>query len=158
MKPPFCTHKIVSFFAYLVFTAVLLAAACKPVQPSPVTPTDQKVPAVSPSALPVEDQGDPLAPRVVEIQPPAGQELPLSGEITLHFDQDMDPVKTGAAWKLSGSDQQEISGEITWPDDRSMRYKPGDPTGGGFCLPGYAGSRGCQLTGDGSWGAFAGEF
>ena len=154
MKPPFCLHKIGSYMMYLVFITVLLAAACQPIQPPPARPTSIKEPAASPTAqdsgLLAEDQGDPLAPRVVEIQPPAGQELPLSGEITLRFDQEMDVVKTGAAWKFTGSDQQEINGEITWPDTRSMRFKPGTPLAAdsaylGTLATGAASSQGTPL-------------
>jgi len=154
MKPPFCLHKIGSYMMYLVFITMLLAAACQPIQPPPARPTSIKEPAASPTAqdsgLLAEDQGDPLSPRVVEIQPPAGQELPLSGEITLRFDQEMDVVKTGAAWKFTGSDQQEINGEITWPDTRSMRFKPGTPLAAdsaylGTLGPGAASSQGTPL-------------
>jgi uncharacterized protein YfaS (alpha-2-macroglobulin family) len=63
----------------------------------------------------------------MERQPVSGQELPLSGEIVLTFNQAMDPSRTVAAWQMIGPEGQTVLGNITWPDARTLHFKPDQP-------------------------------
>lgn len=115
--------------ALLLLGAVLLLSGCKRAQP-PIPATEE--PAGTPtvtvvdSGFPIVDNGEPLPPQVIEQLPPKGHELSLSGEITLVFDQAMEPAGTAAAWQLLGPDGATIPGEITWEDPRTMVFKPGE--------------------------------
>ena len=128
MKWAACIKKGFSCIQSMGILVMLLAGACKPAQPSPATPPGGKELPSSPvpgdSGLQVVDQGQPLAPSVVGIQPAGGQELPLNGEIALLFDQDMETVRTGDAWTLVGPEEGVVTGKINWSDNRTMHFKP----------------------------------
>ena len=154
MKPLLSYRKIVSNSLCLVFSVMLLAAACQPLQlPRPdqsgvkETPTSKQT---APDGLPVEDKGAPLAPQVVKIIPSGGQELALSGEITLGFDQDMDTQTTRDAWELHDPDKKKVGGEVSWQDARTMRFIADSPLSADTLYSGVLGtsaasSEGVQL-------------
>ncbi len=128
MKTKISFRKIRLLLPYLILAALVSAGACKSLLPSSITPTVTRDSYSSTiqedTGYPVQDEGLPIAPIVVDFKPQGGEELPVSGEIVLNFDQDMDHQKTGEAWQLTGPDQIEIKGEFTWPDSRTMRFKP----------------------------------
>ena len=102
--------------------ALILLSACVAlewIRPE-VTPT----PSIPDSGLPVVDDGAPLPPQVIEQHPAIGESLPLTGEIELAFDQEVDPVKMAAAFRMQGPDGAAIPGEVTWPDKRTLRFEP----------------------------------
>src|SRR3990172_124274 len=105
--------------------ALILLSACVAlewIRPE-VTPT----PSIPDSGLPVVDDGAPLPPQVIEQRPAIGESLPLTGEIELAFDQEVDPVKMAAAFRMQGPDEAAVPGEITWPDTRTLRFVPDGP-------------------------------
>ena len=128
MKTNFRFANIRSVLPYLVLAALISAGACKSLLPVSTTPTvtGGAVTTTTPenAGYPVQDEGNPIAPSVVDFKPHGGEELPVSGEIVLHFDQDMDRQKTGEAWQLIGPDQLEIKGEFSWLDNRTMLFEP----------------------------------
>src|SRR3972149_618472 len=110
------------FAALTPFLALILLSACVAlewIRPE-VTPT----PSVPDRGLPVVDDGAPLPPQVIELRPAIGESLPLTGEIELVFDQEVDPVKMAAAFRMQGPDGATIAGEVTWPDKRTLRFEP----------------------------------
>ena len=48
----------------------------------------------------------------------------MSPLIELTFDRDMDPQATSAAWSFYDPDGDQLSGEIDWPDARTLRFSP----------------------------------
>jgi alpha-2-macroglobulin len=65
----------------------------------------------------------PLPPALVETNPPPGAELPLSGPITLYFNQPMDTASVEGA--LSG--QPNLSGHFNWQGDSTVSFTPDSP-------------------------------
>ena len=124
-----------SFVDFLVVAAMLISSACSVVRPVTIPPTSPAVtPAktVAPSPtpdnlLPVVDDGSPLPPQLIELQPSKGQELPLSGEFWLTFDQAMDPGKTASALQISGPQGKVVQGQVSWPDARTLQFVASKP-------------------------------
>jgi uncharacterized protein YfaS (alpha-2-macroglobulin family) len=108
----------------------MLLSSCKRAPtptPEPLGPTPTPTPLIDDSGLPVIDDGAPLPPQVMERQPVSGQELPLSGEIVLTFNQAMDPARTNSVWRMTGPEGESVPGTITWPDTRTLHFKPDQP-------------------------------
>jgi hypothetical protein len=111
--------------------AALVLGACQPAPPRPTTqpatpmpPEPTPIPATPTEGLGVVDDGSPLPPQVVFRQPEGAQELPVDGEIRLAFDQPMDRAQTAAAFQVTTPDGKPVSGEIVWPDERTLAFKP----------------------------------
>ncbi len=93
----------------------LLLGACRcaawPTPTPPPTPTLHPYVSPSPGAVPAV---------VVQRTPERGEELPLDGAIQLVFDRPMDRASVEAAFQVS----PEVSGDIEWADERTVRFKP----------------------------------
>jgi hypothetical protein len=96
--------------------------------PKPATPIwEQSIlptPTLEDSGLEVVDDGSALPIQVIERHPAAGQELSITGEVLIHFNQAMDAARTAGAWKLTDSDGRTVRGKISWPDEKTMQFKP----------------------------------
>lgn len=74
-----------------------------------------KTPLPRPGSLP------PMPPTVIETIPPMGSQIPLSGQITIYFNQPMDQESVESAWKTEPA----VSGELTWDGDSILIFTPG---------------------------------
>jgi alpha-2-macroglobulin len=93
-------------------------------------PSPTSTPAVEPTgSVPVSEApapqppAEPLPPALVETYPPPGAELPLSGPITLYFNQPMDTASVEGA--LSG--QPNLSGHFNWQGNTKVSFTPDAP-------------------------------
>jgi alpha-2-macroglobulin len=93
--------------------------------PSPTsTPTAEPTGSVPVSEVPApQPPAEPLPPALVETYPPPGAELPLSGPITLYFNQPMDTASVEGA--LSG--QPNLSGHFNWQGNTKVSFTPDAP-------------------------------
>ena len=119
-----------AFHMLMVLMGLLLLGSCKPSS----TPTPEilrsgpsPTPTIPDSGFPVADDGAPLPPQVVEQHPASGQELPISGEIELVFNQSMDDSSTNIAWRMIGPGGEAVPGTISWLDSRTMLFLPDHP-------------------------------
>lgn len=134
----------------VVMVTSMLFSACRPKQvtPSPTAqqstqPTTQvsestglpntSTPARLPTAtattaplpdsgFPVKDSGEPIPPQLIERQPSGGQELSLRGEVTLVFNQPMNPDTTAESWKMTDAEGEQVEGKISWPNTRTLHF------------------------------------
>ena len=116
--------KIMRLVSWLMLAAVLLSA-CRTGKPS-ATPTSAPVEPSS-SATPAfeaVDEGAPLPPMVLDVQPAGGREMPLDGAVEVKFDQSMDPGATASAWQVLGPKGDPVQGELAWSDARTLRFTP----------------------------------
>ena len=137
VRKPAANHllKRISTFASIVFTLTILASACKPGGVPASTPAPSETPGATvvqkPTASPiptsvfkVADDGKPLPPQVIAQIPNGGQSIARDGMVSLTFDQPMNQEKTASAWKMVGSQDTPVDGQITWPDNRTLQFKP----------------------------------
>ena len=112
----------------LLMANLLFSCNRIPGGPRPPVETEVPGPVGTPAArVALVDDGAPLAPQVIAHQPGRGQELPNAGALEITFDQEMDPRKTAAAWKVSGPEGSEVTGKISWPTPRTLRFTPAQP-------------------------------
>ncbi|MCZ7552054.1 MAG: Ig-like domain-containing protein [Anaerolineales bacterium] len=97
---------------------IILAASLACGLPFGGNPTPRVQEAASPTPPPAQPTAtpQPLPPGLIESDPPIDGELPLSGPITLYFNQPMDHASVEAA--LTGQMQQELT--FTWVDDSTV--------------------------------------
>ena len=117
-----------------LFVIILILGGCKSEPTETIPPTETPTPIWEPSILPtatledsgleVVDDGSALPIQVIERQPAAGQELSISGEVLIQFNQAMDAARTAGAWKLTDSNGRTVRGKISWSDDKTLRFKP----------------------------------
>lgn len=129
---------------FLFFAAILSLWGCEPGPkrsadlPLPSTTAAVTVPTSSPLqptsaptqpayTLNVVDDGAPLAPRVIARSPAGGGQAQINGSLQVSFDQPMDASKTSGALQVTDDKGNVITGEITWPSERLMSFKPGRP-------------------------------
>ncbi len=67
------------------------------------------------------------SPQILHQTPIQGQRLDLSPTIQITFDRPMDQTKTSAAWSFVDDSNHPISGAVTWLDNKTLQYKPGQP-------------------------------
>ena len=105
----------------LILISTLVLANCGPVTQVPIS-----TPTVLPTeTIPdVEVQEDQVAPSIVEQVPSAGQRLDPSSDLRLVFDRDMDPKKTGDAFRLLDPNNETVSGKVTWLDPKTFTFAP----------------------------------
>jgi len=65
------------------------------------------------------------SPQILQQSPIPGQRLDLSPTIQITFDRAMNRAKTSAAWSFVDESNQAISGLLSWRDDKTLQYKPG---------------------------------
>ena len=119
-----------TFHILMVLSGLLLIVSCKPSPtPSPEILWSGPSPTatIPDSGFPVADDGAPLPPQVVEQHPASAQELPISGELKLIFNQSMDDSSTNIAWQMIGPEGEPVPGTISWPDSRTMRFLSDHP-------------------------------
>jgi alpha-2-macroglobulin len=127
--------KRITTFASLIFILSLLASACKPGGLPSATPAPTKASVattvVKPSTTPlptsvfnVTDDGKPLPPQIIAQTPSGGEGIARDGTVSVTFDQPMDQNKTASAWKMVGSQENSINGQISWPNNRTLLFKP----------------------------------
>jgi len=124
-KPIFIRPSKVMRLISLLALATIVLSACRTGKPS-ATPTSAPV-GPSSSATPAFealDEGAPLPPMVLEVQPAGGREMPLDGAIEVKFDQSMDPGATASAWQVFGPKGDPVQGELAWSDARTLRFIP----------------------------------
>jgi uncharacterized protein YfaS (alpha-2-macroglobulin family) len=98
----------------VVLAAAILLSACNFFSPgaTPVPPTP--VPA-SPTPFP------PIPPVVIDYLPQPGEELRDDGEITVYFDQPMDPATVEAAFAI----EPRAAGAFAWSDENAtLHFRP----------------------------------
>ncbi len=98
-------------FASIVILSFILSSCGK------ATLTQEQLPV-----LPVPSE----APHLVGQIPMEGERLLLEPTIDLVFDQDMDTSATASAFTFFNADGSPVNGSITWPDERTLRFQPGD--------------------------------
>ncbi len=129
------------YFGWLLGLSLCLLAACTiggsggPVvqaqgqlQTASATPTATlPPPPPQPGYTPVPPGT--VSPIVVARFPRRGEELPPAGVIELVFDRAMTPAATAGAFSLQLAERppRPVSGEVTWPDARTIRFTPAEP-------------------------------
>ncbi|MBN1992121.1 MAG: Ig-like domain-containing protein [Anaerolineae bacterium] len=125
---------ILSLILLLSFFLLLLACADNPTataQSSPnetvattaPTPTSPPPPPrVAYTPVPAET----MSPIIVQRFPRRGEELPTDGAVELVFDRAMNQASIAGAFtlQLAADRPRNIQGQITWPDERTMRFTP----------------------------------
>jgi len=109
--------KTKSIFILLIIIALISIPGCGAPAPTP----DEATPTASFEAA---DEGDPLAPNIIHTNPSGGQEMSLDGSIEIIFDQAMDQDATAGAWEIIGPDGESIDGDLSWPQDDTLRFTP----------------------------------
>ena len=91
--------------------------------PTPTLPPPP--PHVGYTPVPVET----ISPIVVQRLPRRGEEFPIDGAIELVFDRAMSQPATANALtvQLAAASPQLIPGQVTWPDERTLRFTPAQP-------------------------------
>ncbi|HNT24855.1 MAG TPA: Ig-like domain-containing protein [Anaerolineales bacterium] len=122
----------VSGMLVLLFLAAYASASCGRQTPTvatrlAATSAPTPVPTATMPGLPAVDPGAPLPPQVVSQEPAPGQELPLDGSLELKFDQAMDKAATGAALQVLDWDGEPVAGNVTWIDERTVRFTALEP-------------------------------
>ncbi len=72
----------------------------------------------------IVDPGSPLAPKIIAMQPQKGQELPLSGEIIVQFDQAMDTNSTEGVLSIVDESGNQVPGQVTWDGKDKITFLP----------------------------------
>ncbi len=132
MKNKYAAPPAFTALAILLIFTLFLSTACRAALPGGGTasPEASRAPASSPTPdnrLEVEDDGRPLPPQVLDVQPAPGQELPPGEVIRVKFDQPMDPGQTASALQVTGPEGEAVEGEITWEDESTLRFEPAAP-------------------------------
>ena len=137
-----CAHRRSLLFIALISAFILFLTACvvgnsslaqsvspgEPVavaSPTPTPTTPPPPPRVAYTPVPL----DTVSPVVVHRFPRRGEELPPDGAIELIFDRAMDQAATAGAFTLQSAEAQPqaIAGQLTWPDERTLRFAPAQP-------------------------------
>ena len=93
------------------------------------------------------------SPQILHQSPIQGQRLDLSPTIQITFDRAMNQTRTSAAWSFVDESNQPVSGTVTWLNDRTLQFKPGQAllpakTYTAILSTGAAGTDGISLTND----------
>ncbi len=101
--------------ALIILLAASLACSLPAITPAAPTPTGivQQLPTATPPP-------PSLPPALVESSPVPGAELPLTGDVTLYFNQPMDQPSVEAALTTGSS----IGGRLTWLGASTVVFKP----------------------------------
>ena len=118
-----------SFLMFALTLILVISAACQPkVTPTQALPTIEPTPTTLPdSGLPVPDDGSPLSPQVIDRFPMGGQPASRDGSLALVFDQPMDQASTSLALVITDDSGSQISGQVSWPTQNKLEFKPNQP-------------------------------
>ena len=124
---------LLSLLVILLVIALTLSACAEGQPASEPTSTSEASQAAAP-VQPTEDLAmllntpQVLSPVVSGYRPAMGEEVLLSTEIEVSFDQPMDSDKTATAFQMVGPDGKAVQGEISWTDQgKALRFKPSQP-------------------------------
>ncbi len=127
---------------YLLSTIlILLISACTLGDSTAAqTPGDAPIVAISPTPTPTSPPPPPtvaytpvpsetISPVIVQRYPRRGEEFKPDGTIELIFDRAMNQAATAGAFTLhqAAEPPRPVEGQITWPDERTMHFTPGQP-------------------------------
>ena len=126
--------------SYLILLIVfLLLPACSTGDATPAAQAATPIPTAQPTATPTSPPPPPtvsftpvapetVSPIIVQRFPRRGEELSVDNSIELVFDRAMNQQAVEAAFTLqSAADQpQIISGNFSWPDERTMMFTPAE--------------------------------
>ena len=107
------------FLSGIVLLGIVLTG-CRPAGTvTPSLPTDTPFP--TPTMPPYTPPPPGVVPAaVIQRSPDRGEELPPDGAIELVFDRPMDRASVEAALSIT----PKVDGDVTWVDDRTVRFKP----------------------------------
>lgn len=126
---------LVSIFCLFLFTACSLGNEVA-AQSTDSTPVAVASPTPTPTSPPPPPQvaytpvaSNTVSPIIVQRFPRRGEELKPDGSIELVFDRAMNQAATAGAFTLQVAAEQpnKIEGQVTWTDERSMRFTPKQP-------------------------------
>ncbi len=107
-------RRVIWFLGLILFVAIAcslpagwLAKFKEPTATATLTPT----PTLTPQPLP---------PSVVETEPVSGRQIPLSGTITIYFNQDMDRASVEGAFRTGPA----TPGDLQWQDSSTVTFTP----------------------------------
>ncbi len=115
--------------SFLILAAIL-AQALLGCQSQTPTPTPSPVPSPTPPNDLLHqylNQPGEAAPRLVETEPPTGEDLATSGTLSLTFDQPMDPATTAKALVVSDAEKKPVAGSVSWKNQRVLVFQPQKP-------------------------------
>jgi len=118
--------KVFNTLSALALILTLAATACQTTTPT-LTPTPA-TPTVSPTPDPLQQylaKNPDLPPQVIESSPQPGQAIAPGGEISLAFDQPMNPDATAKALLVTDSKQDPVAGSASWKNPRLLVFRPG---------------------------------
>jgi hypothetical protein len=129
------------FQVTLLFSVIIILVACaigsnKATAQSGNTQIIETTPTVTPTLPPPPPQiaftpvpPDTISPIIVQRYPRPGEEFPTDGSINLVFDRAMNQTATANAFllQLAADPPQKIDGNISWPDERTLRFTPANP-------------------------------
>jgi len=107
-------------FSFLAIIILVSLACSLPGLFSRSTPTPEAPPTATFTPVPPTPTPQPLPPAIVESNPPLGGEVPLTGPITLYFNQPMDRGSVESALSV----QPDLPGELNWQDDTTLVFAP----------------------------------
>ncbi len=118
--PPRRAWRAIPFILLIVSLACSLPSITRRDTPAPTA--TEAVPQVTEEPPPLEPTPtpQPLPPQVVESDPAPGEQLALTGPITLYFSQPMDRASVEAAFSAP-------EGELDWRDDATLSFVPEAP-------------------------------
>ena len=119
---------VISILMLSIFCSVFGSKQESPPESAQTESNQSPTPTLAPTNdVKIVDDGSPLSPQIVSMQPAGGQELAANGIITIQFDQPMDQNTTSGAFALTGPGGNAIPGEITWSDAATLQFDPKDP-------------------------------
>ncbi len=114
-------NRLSSFPRRLWLIFFLLLAATLACNLPPVLRSSLKKPTATPTQVPIPTVTPrPLPPAVIEASPEQGEQIPLSGTITLYFNQFMDRSSVEEALHID----PDVTGRVEWRDSRTMEFIP----------------------------------
>lgn len=134
-------RSLTTLYLLSIALSLLLFSACslgtevsaQATDPTPVSAASPTATPTNPPPLPqvayTPVASNTVSPIIVQRFPRRGEELKPDGVIELVFDRAMNQAATAGALtlQLAADQPQKIDGQITWPDERTMRFSPGQP-------------------------------
>ncbi|MFQ5595860.1 MAG: Ig-like domain-containing protein, partial [Anaerolineae bacterium] len=124
----------------LLLTAGLLSCASEETPTPPVQPLDTPTPLITATAGPTSTPLPPpprveyrpmgenvVSPIVVDRAPARGATLRPDGAVEIVFDRPMQAKAVEAAFRLQAAGGKAVAGETSWPDARTVRFRPAQP-------------------------------